>query len=341
MSKFNGLLILPSVLLYTAIDPDARIWLRKPQPYLAAALALVVFAPFVWWNHTHGNAFWIHINAMGSRTSGLHEKFTLKYLGDFLGAQAGLISPLLFLTYIWMLISTLRRKDASAGLRYCWSLSVVVFVATMLLSLKSRVEANWAVAAYLTGFILVAYAIMDSWRHNASSRIWHGLSLVLAGLLTLSIYVSTLTSAGPRIKLLDNRTDELYGWTAMADRVNAERLAMADDPFVFGVNYRMPSELAFYLPGQPQTYSLFLHDRSNEYMFWDEEPALVNRDAIMVNDTQTPDHLDDARAVFNRVVVEPPLLIYRSPDTKPIRTIQIFRCYGFKGYRREDWQIGW
>ncbi len=116
---------------------------------------------------------------------------------------------------------------------------------------------------------------------------------------------------------------------------------MSGDPFVFGVNYRMPSEAAFYLPGQPQTYSLFLHDRANEYMFWENPAKLQGRDAVFVNDSDTSDHFDDLRAVFVRVVPQPPLCIYRAPYTKPIRTLQIVRCYGFRGYDPRQWQKGW
>ena len=106
MSKVNGMLILPSVLLFLAIEPTERRWLSKPQPYIAAAIAFIVFSPFIWWNHTHGNAFWLHINHMSSRGSGA---FTLKYFGDFLAGQALLISPLLFLK--------LRRYRSEAGSR--------------------------------------------------------------------------------------------------------------------------------------------------------------------------------------------------------------------------------
>ena len=51
---------------------------------------------------------------------------------------------------------------------------------------------------------------------------------------------------------------------------------MGGDPFVFGINYRMPSEAAFYLPGRPQTYSLFLNYKASEYMFW-EDPDRAQR----------------------------------------------------------------
>ena len=32
---------------------------------------------------------------------------------------------------------------------------------------------------------------------------------------------------------------------------------MGGDPFVFGINYRMPSEAAFYLPDQPADLRAF------------------------------------------------------------------------------------
>ena len=140
---------------------------------------------------------------------------------------------------------------------------------------------------------------------------------------------------------IQDRTTELHGWRQMAVRVTQERSAMGGDPFVFGVNYRMPSEAAFYLPGQPQTYSLFLHDRANEYMFWEDPARLKSRDAVFVNDTDSPEHLDDLRAVFVRIAPQPPLRIFRAPYTKPIRTVQIVRCYGFRGYDPHQWQQGW
>ena len=128
----------------------------------------------------------------------------------------------------------------------------------------------------------------------------------------------------------------------MGDRITLEKEAMGGDPFVFGLNYRMPSEAAFYLPGQPQTYSLFLNYKASEYMFWENPDALRGRNAIFLNDTDNQDHFDDLRAVFTRVEPQPPLLVYRNPPyTTPIRTIQIVRCYGFKGYDVKKWQDGW
>jgi hypothetical protein len=76
-------------------------------------------------------------------------------------------------------------------------------------------------------------------------------------------------------------------------------------------------------------------------MFWADPNQLRGKNAILVNDSDGPDHLDDCKAVFDKVVVMPPLKIYRAPYLKtPVRTLQIFRCYGWHGYDWRKWRIG-
>lgn len=422
MSKLNGLLVLPSVFLYLCLAPSARRWLKHPAPYIAAMIALALFAPFVWWNHTHGDAFWIHIHAMGTRGD---NGFTLQWLGEFLGAQAILISPLLFLTYLATLSrlgphpstpsptfgrrgetspplppsppsrgekegltpqpasgypapaewrgppetigsaadtqgnktsvpeglssDVARHFNAGSEGLYLWCASIVVFLVTVVLSLRSRVEGNWAVGAYISGMILVAGVIARQWPTRIG-KIWHGLSIAVAILLTALVLFPNIGYAVgiQKIRALginagNDRTNELYGWREMAERVESvqNQLGGPGKCFVFGVNYRIPSELAFYLPGHPETYSLFLHDRANEYMFWEDERELVGKNAVFVNESAGPDHLADCRAVFAHVVVEPPVIIHRWPYKQPIRVIQIFACTDFKGYNPRQWQKGW
>ncbi len=343
-AKLNGLLLLPGIFLYLLLSQTAReTWLRRPEPYGAGVIALLVFAPFLWWNHTHQNAFWTHIHAMGSRSSG-HDG--LKWLGRFLGDQLLLLSPLVFLTYLGALYSAGRRglRERDDGILFLWCLSVVVFAATVAVALRSKVEANWAVAAYITGLILVADIFVRAWRTGLSGRLWASLSGLFAVFLAaVALFPSLLYAVGVKFAHpTQDRTNELYGWRAMAGRVTQERQAMGGNPFVFGLNYRMPSEAAFYLPGQPQTYSLFLNYKASEYMFWEHAEELKGQNAVFLNDTDTHDHFDDLRAVFTHIEPQPPLLITRNPPyVAPIRTVQIVRCYGFKGYDVKKWQDGW
>ncbi len=344
-AKLNALLLLPSVFLYLLLSPPARDrWLRRPEPYLAGAVALLMLAPFLWWNHTHQNAFWIHAHAMSSRGSG-HDG--LKWVGRFLGDQTVLLSPLVFLTYLYALGDGIKRgyKEHDEAYLFLWCPAAVSFAAIVVTALKSKVEGNWAVDSYISGFILTAAVLVRCWdSHRVIKRVWVGLSAALAVVLTTAVlFPGALYTSGVKFpKPPDDRTNELYGWRQMADRVTLEKKAMSGDPFVFGINYRMPSEAAFYLPGHPGTYALFLNYKASEYMFWENPSALKGRNAIFLNDTDNQDHFDDLRAVFDRVEPQPPLLITRNPPyTTPIRTIQMVRCYGFHGYDVKRWQDGW
>ena len=343
-AKLNGLLLLPGIFLYLLLSKSARdTWLRRPEPYLAGLTALLVFSPFLWWNHTHQNAFWTHIHAMGSRSSG-HDG--PKWLFRFLGDQLLLLSPLVFLTYLYALYAAGKRglRQGEDGILFLWCVSGVVFAATVAVALRSKVEANWAVAAYITGLILVADVFVRTWRSGFVGRLLVSLSGLMAVIIAVAaLFPNLLYAVGVHFpRPTQDRTNELYGWRTMAARITQERAVMGGVPFVFGLNYRMPSEAAFYLPGQPQTYSLFLNYKASEYMFWEDANALKGRNGIFLNDTDNQDHFNDLRAVFTRVEPQPPLLVYRNPPYRaPVRTVQIVRCYGFKGYDSKRWQDGW
>ncbi len=356
-AKLNALALLASIFLFILLSPTARPrWLARAEPYVAGLLALAIFAPFVWWNHTHQNAFWIHAHAMASRGSG-HDG--LKWVGRFLGDQALLLSPFVFLTYLYTLYDGIaasakeaKIKEAKAGndrALFLWCASVVPFAATVVTALHSKVEGNWAVAAYISGLIAVAVVWVRLWERQAGwgrarGRVWVGVGVSLAVLLAgAALFPTLLYSAGLKFPhAADDRTNELYGWKTLAMRVQAERQAMGTNPFVFSINYRMPSEAAFYLPGHPETYALFLNYKASQYLFWENPDKLKHRDAIFLNDTDTQDHFDDLRAVFTHVEPQTPFLAYRNPPyAAPIRTVQIVRCYGFKGYSRKKWQDGW
>ena len=53
LSKYTLILLGCGGLLFVILDPTARRWIRRPQPYLAVALALVLFSPVIIWNYQH------------------------------------------------------------------------------------------------------------------------------------------------------------------------------------------------------------------------------------------------------------------------------------------------
>ncbi|MDR3710500.1 MAG: glycosyltransferase family 39 protein [Capsulimonadaceae bacterium] len=345
MAKLNGLIILPAVFVYVLLSEQSRHWLKKPAPYAAFAIAILIFAPFLWWNHTHGNAYWLHGHAMGQRGRD-KPLYPLRDIGDFLGAQAILVSPLLYLTYLRLVPRLRLQADprAADAWLYLWCCSVSVTIVTAIVSLHNKVEGNWAAAAYVTGIILIGASIAMSWT-NRRLRFWHGISLAFSILLSATAFAMPLLFSAlhskPQKKL--DRSTEMQGWRELASRVDRERAALGgpSKAFVFGINYRIPSQLAFYLPGHPVTYHLALHDRASNYMFWENPNSRIGQNAVFVNDGNDGDGVPECRAIFARVEVLPDIDIHRRPYADPIRTLQIYRCYGFKGYDRKRWQDGW
>jgi 4-amino-4-deoxy-L-arabinose transferase-like glycosyltransferase len=343
MAKLNGAIILPAIFLYLVLSPTARPLLKRPEPYIAAIIALAIFYPFQHWNQTHENAYWLHGHQMSQRGRD-KPNYPIRGFGDFLGAQAILISPLLYLTYL-RLVPKLR--DGVKGTHpdswlYLWCTSVTVTLVTVAVSFHNKVEGNWAVAAYVTGIVMIGAAIADSWL-RPGPRIWHSAGIALSLLLSTVAFVMPQLARPLHLKSKMDRATEMVGWRQLASRVAAEQSALGGPAkcFAFGLNYRLPSQLAFYLPGQPVTYSMALDARANNYMFWEDPNKRIGDNAVFVNDSDDTDGLKECRAIFQRVDVAPPLSIWESPYKEPIRTVQVFRCYGFKGYDRKRWQDGW
>ena len=98
----------------------------------------------------------------------------------------------------------------------------------------------------------------------------------------------------------------------------------------------MASELAFYVPGQPFTVSINRWNRPNVYDYWWQDQELLGKDAVGV----TRDKSSRAKLldVFERVESPVPFFVF-SPGANqidnqhliPVRTLYIYRCFGFKG----------
>jgi 4-amino-4-deoxy-L-arabinose transferase-like glycosyltransferase len=67
-SKYSAGLTIAGALIYLATSATHRRWLRRPEPYAAGVLALMVFAPVAVWNALHG---WASFAFQGDRAIGL------------------------------------------------------------------------------------------------------------------------------------------------------------------------------------------------------------------------------------------------------------------------------
>src|SRR5204863_9544833 len=90
-------------LLVLVSGRESRSWLRRPAPYLAIAIALVISPPVLIWNAQHDFAS-IRFQAGRATTYGLH----LGALMQNVAGQLGYLLPWIGVPLLWQLVRGLR-----------------------------------------------------------------------------------------------------------------------------------------------------------------------------------------------------------------------------------------
>jgi 4-amino-4-deoxy-L-arabinose transferase-like glycosyltransferase len=346
LSKHTMLFLVPCLFLFFALSRPHRVWLRRPQPYLAFLWVPLLYAGVFWWNAHHHWWTFRHLLFLVKKTQGT----PLRRLGDLIGSQALLVGPVAFIGALAASVKGLGLGDATPGGRRCRFLACIglpVLLLFCLMSLKAKVQANWPACAWVTMTILWA-GWLTTWAGRACRSAQGALGLAgfagATGLLLTALAFSPSLRARIGLHLAADKdtTNTAYGWRQLAGRVQELRrdAGRTGPVFLAGNGYQYCALLAFYLPDHPETFDLFLHDRLDMYAAHvGRLKAHLGEDAIFVDDATAND--SDLRAIFERVDWEPPLPLWRRPEyAEPIRVIHIARCHRYRLYTGLKWAEG-
>jgi dolichol-phosphate mannosyltransferase len=272
LSKYTIALLGLATLLYLLGDRRARHWLRRPEPYAAAALALAIFAPVIVWNAEH---HWASFAFQTSRRLAGRPEFALHKL---IGAAIVLLTPTGFAAALRALRG-LRAPGASADaaaravglglLRFQVLVPLAVFV---VFSLRREVKLDWTGAPWTAALPLIAAEIVDAGRVAAGGvRGWIRAScrptlFAMCLLYPLGLYhlAYGLPGAG-----YSAHTELLpVGWRQLGTRIGRVsddyRQRHGVEPLVVGMDrYAIASELAFYGGDRPDPVA----DTSSAHLF--------------------------------------------------------------------------
>jgi 4-amino-4-deoxy-L-arabinose transferase-like glycosyltransferase len=343
LSKYAMAYVVLSVWLFLATSRRYRGWLRRKEPYAMLAIGMAGFSPVIIWNLRHGAVSLKHVMGQADVHQGLSLQLSFSTLGEFLGSQALALSPLLF---VWMLMAmalTLwegfrQRDERWLFLFWGWAPTFVLMLA---LSLRQKVQANWAAPAYLTAFIAATAYGWYRWR-ALPAGLWKHLGLAGASLMILLALGMTTVLHDPALFVrlgLQPSADPLVrlkGWQTLARAVEAHAVQMPQAPFLLSDRYQISSELAFYVRGQPQTFNVNLGRRMNQYDLWDGLPRLAGHDAIYVqpDNAELPQAL---RATFQRCDEGQPVVI--KALGVELKRFYLFPCWGFSGVPPQPDQV--
>jgi undecaprenyl-diphosphatase len=340
LAKLTMVVFLPGAYLFGLFLSEYRDRLFRIKPYAGLLLGFFMFTPVIIWNAENGWNSVRHVAHLGGASAGF--ELHAKYLGDYLGSQAGLLSPIVFILILYAWYYAVRNVRKNPIYLYMFLCSFIMFAGFALLSLHKRVYANWPGACYLTSFVLCA-ALYSGKESDDNVPLFYrktwpwavGTSYLLTAILLLHVAVPIL----PLSKKMDRVAREVSGWKMIGQKVDemVKQMPNPEKTFIFGKRYQLASALAFYTPGQPDTVSINRWSRPNVYDYWCKDEDYIGMDAIGVT-SHPDDHEARLNKVFNRV--EPPVevKVYRDPffskKKEPARTFYIYRAYGFKGGMR-------
>lgn len=241
VSKYTAVLFGVGLLVWLLFDPTARRWFGQWQLWAGGALASLVFSPVVLWNATHD---WASFAKQGGRTGSGETGRALRYLGELIGGQAALGTPLVLLLCVAgtgaTVVAWRRARDSAALL-----LAALILPGTLLFlwqALGSRVQGNWPAILYPAA-VIAAAALLDPTR-------WTRVrvpALAVGGAMTAAVYLQAIAAPVPLPRGLDPTLARLGGWTTFAEAVDAAA-AREDAGFVAAEEYGLAAALAFRLP---------------------------------------------------------------------------------------------
>lgn len=207
--------------------------LKRPWPWLAAALALLAFAPNVAWNASHG---WLTFDKQFGRVGGhgLH----LARAPEFLASQFLLLNPLLAVLAARGTARAWRERKAPDAPRVLLPLAVAApFILYLTVhSLHDRVQGHWPVPAF------GALALAGAFAAERSSA-WMRRAVPVLGLGLSALLLAHLATPWPRLGPSDPAL-HLRGWPAFAREVEADRRAQGAT-WVGVLSYGVAAQLDF------------------------------------------------------------------------------------------------
>ncbi len=248
-AKYTALFLGPGIVLAMLVLPRWRRWWHHPAPYLGGVIALALFAPNILWNARNDwQTFAKQFGRVGDT------EWTLRFLGEFVGSQLGLLNPLTcVLAIAGLCLAVGGPQDSNRDARRLLACLIAPLLTFFLLhSLHDRVQGNWMAPLYPALILLAADAGVSGvaarpWARRLVdfSRQWAwptGLALLAL------VYTQALLTPLP-LKPQADPTTLLSGWRDLARDVDAIAVREGAET-VLTQSYALTSLLRRYAPGQ-------------------------------------------------------------------------------------------
>jgi dolichol-phosphate mannosyltransferase len=300
ISKYSIALLGVAAVAFMLWDRESRRWWRRPEPYLAALLALAIFSPVVIWNAQHD---WASFAFQTSRRLAEKPQFALHKL---IGSIFVLITPMGAFA-----AAALLRRPAGGNLepevirrRRLTGLAILIPLSVFAaFSLRHEVKLDWTGALWTAalpamGFAMIKHAGMDRFSRGIRAA-W--MPTILGMLLIYGAGLQYLVLGLPRVGY-DKHIEAIpVGWRDLSAHImsvaNSYARETGSEPLIVGMDrYAIASELAFYggsgmAQGLATANSHLFGGMGLMYERWMPPQAQNGRDLLLV--AWSPGELED------------------------------------------------
>lgn len=279
LAKYTIVLLVAAFAAYLLLA-DRR-WLRSPGPWLALGVAALCSSGVLYWNWANDWVSLRHTAAIGAP-----ERWTagkgLGWFAEFVGAQAGVVSPILFALYLWAMWTCARRMRTDRDAAFLFLCFAALFGFYAALAFTRAPNVNWPVCAYFAAAPGFAWVWRGRPRGPAARR-WLAAGLALGCLVGAAPRATGLVyAAGIPLDPRLDPTNKLRGGREIGVALSRYVHCDKDGPFAFSDRYQMTAYAAFYTPCQPRVMCVNLGRRHNHYDLRGGWEKLIGSEGIFV-----------------------------------------------------------
>lgn len=303
-SKYHAVLII----LFTLVSnlKLLRLW----QTYAAGFVALLLFAPHLWWQYRHD---WISFRYHLFESN--VNPYKINYTTDYVLGQLLIAGPLAGFILIPILFVYKTKTLTERALKFT-GIGVLAFF--FLSTFKGKVEANWTAPMVIPMLVISHQYLLD----HVRPKLWIKRLIIPTLLLVLVIRIVMIADVVPAT-VVRERFHQYHKWPQQLHQRTGSL------PVALPSSYQMASQYWFY-SGQP-TYSVNEYNkRRNNYNFWPLEDSMLGRPAVLFvgqgaaqDSMRTPMGLlyfavDSAFHAFGKVMIRPERKAYALASEQPL-----------------------
>ncbi len=339
LSKYTLGLLGIAALVFVIIDPSARRWMKRPHPYLAALLALILFSPVIIWNYENN---WISFAFQSNRVLADSYQFSVHHLILHIVI---LLTPIGFIAAVLALFSA--KQHDSQRLECRRHLFVQVFTGVpificFILSTFDLPRFHWTAPIWLAILPTIAWMIGQTDHLSILTRriqaAWRLTIIACIFAYAFVLHYVVLGIPGIPYQLLT----EHYFWRETATEIKqiAEevRNQTGKEPIVVGMSkWSVASALSFYTHGEGTQLDIrsrnMFGDSGVMYEFWFPSQPPTDRPIIQVGMKRHDLEKTRTGIEVNEMLDRPGTIEYRIIERygTPVRRVYYRVSEGFKG----------